>query len=487
MHKTNYFKQISIHDKVVKILTSQLFLLFETIVFIFLFYLHEFLRVPNRFEEQGLRVCTTKIIVLFFFIVLELKLIFIKDFTGSLSTFTSFIILGFCFGRVMPAHELSIFIHILVIGIVVFAVRIIIFIWTSGIKFKKGRLFYPMLLFTIVLTFGGIGVTKPNEYFNAMNIYYTLALGILMLFVYILFVSRTEQGSKESVGLLAKQLINIGVLSMGLVFFAILFSYRNNRTIIYYEDWKCDIATLALFAAPVPFYFAVQDKEKGILYFLLGIFIHCAIILTFARSGMLIGPISLFACMMFACFLTKNKNKNFYIFAVICSIITICAFAILIFPQLAKQAGRFGIREDEPRWKLLKEAKANFLRSPIVGVGFGWRGNAYPAINTNYFFHNTVLELLSSFGIIGLLSYIYLTIYRCILLRRCYKIDKAKTFPVILIYINIELMSLFNLGLFNPIPYTFLFTLILAKIERHLQKEWLEDFSIKKTYLLFFS
>jgi hypothetical protein len=172
-----------------------------------------------------------------------------------------------------------------------------------------------------------------------------------------------------------------------------------------------NIGCMLLFCMPCAFYFSITQKN-GWIYNLLAHLLLLAIIFTNSRNSILVGGILYVVCMVLVLKSRKNYKENFAIF-VVC--ITIALAGILLFyreiEKLFSTLFQAGLNS-EGRLVLFKTALKEFLYAPVFGQGFfGGTGAAGVTVGKIEMMpqlcHNTLLEMLSSCGAIGLLAYAY--------------------------------------------------------------------------------
>lgn len=171
---------------------------------------------------------------------------------------------------------------------------------------------------------------------------------------------------------------------------------------------------------PAPFYFAVT-KKRGWLYVILASALMCAVILSQSRGAILCGGSVYIACTVFTLIYTpKSTKKSFIITFAVIYMMVISTFAVsylLIkrddFAILASML-KNGL-DDSGRFEIYSYGLKQFLEAPFFGNGF-YSGEGYvfqfgvsEYIGTKPFipprYHNTVVQLLASCGIVGLTAY----------------------------------------------------------------------------------
>ncbi len=178
---------------------------------------------------------------------------------------------------------------------------------------------------------------------------------------------------------------------------------------------------------PAPFYFACV-KKNGWLYLLLASVFLIGVFLTQSRGAMLAGGVVYAACCVFVTIYTPKERKieNILTLALVALGIGVVALAVFLMPEETIMGstiatGTYG----NGRMDIYKAGWQQFLDAPIFGKGFyapfedreqyysilfehqyGWA-----SISDDYFipprYHNTIIQLLASGGIVALVAYGY--------------------------------------------------------------------------------
>ena len=163
------------------------------------------------------------------------------------------------------------------------------------------------------------------------------------------------------------------------------------------------------------------------------------------------------------------------------AIICVCVvFGLLVFlPQITKFLNNTFVRlfnvlndfliggeDTETRVRHYARGVQDFLNHPILGTGLGYMGNRDIFKNKAgalCWYHCEPIQIAASFGILGIVAFVYQFIKRNILIWK-----KATLFnmTVFLSYISLEMMSLVNPGILCPVPYLLLITLFLVIVEK---------------------
>lgn len=335
--------------------------------------------------------------------------------------------------------------------------------------FAKGKLTYPLIAVSLALLLGGVGVISKEEYFLPSSLYFMLCLGPAMLLLYFLTMSRLKN---ERSYVRSERLAQI-LYTSGLVAACVIFvfyaenaaKFVEEKHVLFYKprNYVSSVLLMTLPACCIMF-------EKRRIH-LLGFIAMClALVFTGSRSGLLFGIIIGFVCFVYSCILHREKLKNDKRFRklLIVAFVIAAAVAIWIIPELYANrltGGKF-ISKTETRVSFISLGIQDFLGNPINGVGVGYQGNRsiFKAIipGSIVYYHNIVIQVIASMGIIGAIAYLWVFAARV-----KYLITNLRNELIVFgfSYAGILAMSLTNPGVFCPFPEAALVTLIFAVIE----------------------
>jgi len=159
---------------------------------------------------------------------------------------------------------------------------------------------------------------------------------------------------------------------------------------------------------PVLFYGFHFNKYPW-LYFAVATLTFVFSALTMSRNALLFAGLAYATCVIISCF--KGKYKNVFRIITACGIIFIVLFTVILWDEIYALLSNYfelglALNGREHLWPA---AINNFLSSPIFGKGFYGLD-----VTTDFSYgplalqaHNTVLQLLSATGIVGLVAYLY--------------------------------------------------------------------------------
>lgn len=332
---------------------------------------------------------------------------------------------------------------------------------------KVGKLFLPIALVSVTCLLGGVGILTKQEYFSTISIAYMLCLGVLILFFYWLFGALIYPGANGTD--LDRRLAKDFCYLILFLFLSVLEYYYEHRVTFLAHpgilpfQWRNNACTLLLMAMPFPFYLA-KEKLGYIGYVVIALF---TILLTGSRGGMLFGLIELLLLILFFAIKDK-KHRKVYIGISIAGVLGVCCAIPFLLDFLSYTLSRFTMASGENaiRLGLWQRALEDFMANPLTGRGLGYMGNRdihASATATLCWYHCSPLQIIGSFGLLGVLTYGF-QLYKRIRLFTERKNLFANT--VFLSFIGLELMSLVNPGIFVPL-YLIFITILFVVVENY--------------------
>ncbi len=244
-----------------------------------------------------------------------------------------------------------------------------------------------------------------------------------------------------------------------------------------------NIAAMIALAIPFAFYLACE-KQKSYLYLTLAAIFVIVIAMTLSRASFLTSLL-IFAACWFIC-LFKAKNKKAFKITSLILIGLLVIFAAIFYRQIwdlflevlqifeKDESGNFAF-SDAHRFDTYNLGLQMFADFPIFGNSFFARGEwpwQYGTIDsfTSFFparWHNTIIQLLASTGIVGLLAYIYHRVKTVLLVVK--KPSIGKTF-IGLSILSLLIMSMLDCHFFNVGPVLF-YSIMLIFAEKLYSQE----------------
>lgn len=319
-----------------------------------------------------------------------------------------------------------------------------------------GKSFYPLLAVSAALLLGGLGTVTSEEYFHFGSLYYTVFLGIGMVFFYLWMRSRIFSTDSYD----AKDRFMMILLLMG-IYSAFVVWEHAFRTLLVFGEMKApmapnDLCEVILFAIPAAFYFAVKNYK----FVFLGFILYFSIVPARSLSALFFGAFLIVCCLWYVFCYRPGRRGGTLLIALLC---VGGALVIARYADLLTVSGfeRFFLAEENGRLRLFRNYLEYFKGSPIFGVGIG-TGNNDTTFMGYLWAHNYVLQILGSMGLMGALAYGYQIVVR---IRLLFARINYFRMAVGLCYLGIFSISMLQPGEFCPMPYELLTVCLFVFLE----------------------
>ena len=335
-----------------------------------------------------------------------------------------------------------------------------------------GSSIWGLIAVAIALTCGGIGVITAAEYFSLVAIYYTVFLGIGMIGLYILLKSQLSAPRDYDVREKAVQLLYImGAFATFVVLLNVLpeTKFLGGLQICTSFQASNNLSTVLMFAMPCPFFYVRRSRMHLAAAFAIAL----AMVLTGSRAGMLFAPIELLICIIVSGIFDK-KNRFFYVCLVTFMAAVVVLFREQLFNYIAGAANYPVVDDNEARMKLIDRSIELFKKYPVFGHGLAYTGNFdiySPKKGAMGWYHMMIPQIIGSMGAVGIVAYLYQLIVQVTGGIKALKRAKGNENQIGLIvtlglsYVGVFMMSQVNPGIFCPIPYGLMATVIFALID----------------------
>lgn len=326
-------------------------------------------------------------------------------------------------------------------------------------RFVMGKMFFPQIAVSIALLIGGVGVVEGANYLDSLPI--CLALGLGVLFVYLLYANFTKKDSGIVIPeYFAKVMMYIGIVIGIELIIAIV------RADVPFDEWgsaywnfgwgnRNNVATYFTITAPMALYLTTR-KRFPIIYYTIAAFQYVCLIMTFSRGAMAFGAVGALVGIPLSVVKAKDWKKSLICVGIIFAVLgLICAVfydkASMIFDGIKS---RFFEQDDvsSGRFDLYKEAWELFKEYPFLGGGMGHVGENGGAKNEMglYWFHSTLFQIIGCMGLAGVLAYGYYYVTKFYLLIKRRKSIFALF--ILVIWIGFEGYSMIDTGTMSPYP-----------------------------------
>lgn len=343
----------------------------------------------------------------------------------------------------------------------------------------RGGLLPSLVIVSVSLVLGGLGMIPAKQYFAPISLYYTLGLGFGMVLIYLLM--RSQYSVHRSYDVL--EYFAYAMYMMGLfACFVVCFKYAEHMEefLLHLEALELpsrnNYATFLMFAMPYPFYHALRRKH----HVFAGLFIYGCIVLTGSRGGLLCGAAELFLCFCYLAYSEQEKEERAFDIGMVCGLLVL---GIMLYPVVIEfyrsrcDDGDF-FNDLGGRIPMAKRAFGYLKENVLFGSGIGYLGNTdiySPKKGALCWYHSLPFQIVGSLGICGVAAYGYHYYRR---LRILAKSKQPLPMAIGVSCIGIFIMSCFNPGEFCPIPYEMLIILCFVLLELHAERPYvIENFS----------
>ncbi|MCL2375573.1 MAG: O-antigen ligase family protein, partial [Firmicutes bacterium] len=334
---------------------------------------------------------------------------------------------------------------------------------------KKFPLLVGLLLLSLSYFLGGLFFSEG--YFNR-DIIYAAIYSTAILLAYFVFTTSTKWDKKSFdfvcncfTAMLASMVIQMALLYITTpdIWYHIAAGGGHCLKRLIFLGWAASNSTATMLSIVMPFaLYQMVTKKQPIVYFIIAFLAMIAIVYTFSRNAIMFTAPVFMGVSIFALFKAKGRKILWFAYGGVLIIIGILVG--VFFEEISLSLSHFigaGI-DDTGRWNLFRRALYDFRLAPVFGTGFGFLTGESTRTGLSLY-HNHLLQLLASMGIVGLLAYAF---HRYQTIKLFFK--KRDTINVF-IFICIGLlmaMSLLDIVFFNPMPLT-IYGIALFCLERN--------------------
>ena len=352
----------------------------------------------------------------------------------------------------------------IVSGLVIFTVKNKI---CSKISFKRTPLLLPTLIFALALLTNGLFSSS----WKSSNIVFALANAVIYLVLYVFIYhgfsdreSSAELGSYFAyIAMLCAVIISAELLHLFLTSDNIIVDGSINKVgvALGWGIWNLVAVSLAMLI-PLIFYGMMVNRYPW-LYFTVASIAYVMSVLTMSRNALIFSTLTYCACVLICCFVGKHKRVfRIITLAGICSVVLI---VIVLWNRIYGVFADYFERgfSDNGRFELWRGAFSAFLDAPVFGSGFYGLNIDYDRFGfLPKMAHQTVLQLLGTMGIFGILAYGY---YRIRTAMAVFTRPNVMKCMLALSILTLLLESLLDNFIFNFYP-VFYYVVALAIINR---------------------
>ncbi len=323
-------------------------------------------------------------------------------------------------------------------------------------KVNKGTMWIAIIISTIAFLLGGV-----IGHFDIINALIILGFSVATFIIYILARNKTVRLDKY-----LAYLFTVGALFLTLVILVgrlrlvgTIFISKPEGELFFFSAQELNTASIYITLGIVGCYRLGRKTKYDIAYFALAILLFLSVVLTCCRITTLVSFMVLIAVYVLLIVDSENK-KRFLWFTLVCVVIVSLLSVIFreyiysLFEMLLEKL-QSGLNGRDQLWPWCFD---RFLENPIFGMGFV-SDTPVPSLReftTIVLAHNTVLQWLTSLGVIGtlLMGYFYFKKYTTIFK----KFSKSKVFCLLAVLV-IEVV-----GMLDQAPAMDTFTYILPLV-----------------------
>jgi len=277
-------------------------------------------------------------------------------------------------------------------------------------KFRFGQLFVPILAVTVALFLGGIFSLSPIEYWEGVPL--AITIGPVIFIIYIFLINYIKPRKDFDF----KWFFAYSLMSIGFIIACQMMAYHLNDLNTYHLGWgNINIGSI-MFLLSVPATAYLLCKAKVLLPYLAMIFFMFLGALLSDGEGVLAILAVFTPLLIFLVYknmrLEKRKTFSVYIYLIIFALIALAALIVASgkLPSLINKL-YVALTNDNDRTPLYKKAWELFKHNPIFGIGVGYYDDSlYEPIGDClirvFNFHCTLLHVMATMGLFGLIMYI---------------------------------------------------------------------------------
>lgn len=307
----------------------------------------------------------------------------------------------------------------IVVGVVIFLCALV---WRTVVAVKEGRfkltpVFWGLVAFCVAMCLSGVFYSA----YTAINLLYGLAFSALLLGIFVFACGNIKIEQETFV-----KIAYYFVVLFAAVALELLIAYCTIDGLI--VDGKVDRSKLfmgwgtynlmgMLLTVTVPAWFYLAGKNRFGFLFLIGSILNLAAsFLCMSRQAILMSTVIFAACCVWLLIWDKGKRRIINV-SIMAGILAVAAIVLGIMHESVAEffsSLAISLKTGSGRTLLWKGAMMNFFSKPLFGVGFynplaekeavGYFGSG--AIMFPTMAHNTVIQLLCSCGLVGLMSYV---------------------------------------------------------------------------------
>ena len=320
-----------------------------------------------------------------------------------------------------PAFKLQL-IFIIVVAVIALGGRLITLIVNGEKKKKMPRLTIGFLALGAALVLGGLF----SSYYDLRTAFFGFVILASLCGLYFLFYYGVKW-KETKIDYFAYLFMIIGLA----LFFEIIGIYVLSDFFkpdaLYYHDraalqtgWGMynNIGCVLAMSIPAALYLAAT-KKHGWAYMIASLFLAFELVISQSRNSMLFGGCIYGVGLIIALVKSSKRERIFNLIVLGVALALVCAGVIVLAVVFREKMNGFfssmmklGFFSDNSRFNLYRDGLVQFTEEPFLGIGFyQCKAFRWGNLSENAFlpprYHNTVLQMLISCGVFGLVCYLF--------------------------------------------------------------------------------
>ncbi|MCR5309400.1 MAG: O-antigen ligase family protein [Bacilli bacterium] len=335
--------------------------------------------------------------------------------------------------------------------IVAASIPVVICIFKSAVNIKNGD-FFSFKLLIVTFLFGLALLTNGlmNEAYNPLNLSFSLFMFFFFVFLFFGIYPQITL-NRENIVQISKQVcfFVLTILVECLVFFCTNYEFENGIFMNFYLGWGNSNTIGMLLIIAIPFLCKMHNYENrafkifAIILTFFAIFLSALLLSAQTYLGL---AVLAWLILFFNWVCKKRCRKSLIILA--CYTVLAASFCIIFF-FVKPTSVQILVELSNGRIELWKRALLGFKKNIVFGSGFYFNGSD-PNINLSSFVpfcvHNTILQMLGSCGLLGMISY---GIYRITTIIESVKLLNSENYGIFISLLMILIMSLVDIHIFD--------------------------------------
>ncbi len=288
------------------------------------------------------------------------------------------------------------------------------------IRFKAKNFRLKGFSFTVLVTLvpwliSGLGMESREK----ERVILCILVAVVFVAIYFLISATSRREGKKSVEYLCHVMFALGLMIVAQIFIQNYrmgdFSFENKGVSLGWGT-RNPVATILAMVMPVSFYFSTKKSWFSFLFLPVAYGEYIVVLLLQSRGVTLFATIAMVVLMVYSVVCAKHKIVNLVVNLLFIGAVVFVYFYNKGFIEKLLERLLENKLDDNNRTWLWEEALTLFIDHPYLGVGFDYRSPLYFNMITSSqgpaYYHSTFWQILASFGVVGLLAYLYMYYWR---------------------------------------------------------------------------